>query len=54
MSKSGSREAATGKERFRVSKDKELGKMVNDQEEEMEVGNIILKDASKKAKANNY
>ena len=31
-----------------VSKDKELEKMVNDQEEEMEVGNTILKDASKK------
>ena len=30
-----------------VSKDKELEKMVNDQEEEMEVGNTILKDASK-------
>ena len=31
-----------------VSKDKELEKMVNDQEEEMEVGNTFLKDASKK------
>ena len=31
-----------------VSKDKELEKMVNDQEEEMEVGNTILEDVSKK------
>ena len=31
-----------------VSKDKELEKMVNDQEEEIEVGNTFLKDACKK------
>ena len=34
------------KEKDLVSKDKELKKMVNDKEEEMKVGNIILKDAS--------